>query len=66
MVKPWILVSPASQGIGLQIARRLLKTTDLPIVATARRDIEGTRNHVLSGLGDEKQRLDVLKLDLNG
>jgi len=66
MAKPWILVSPASRGIGLQLARRLLKTTDLPIVATARKDLEGINEEILDGLGVEKQRLEVLKLDMTG
>ncbi len=66
MAKPWILVSPASRGIGLQLARRLLKTTDLPVVATARKDLEGINEEILGGLGVEKQRLEVLKLDMTG
>jgi len=66
MSKPWLLVSPASRGIGLQLARRLLKTTDLPVVATARRDLETLNKQILDGLNVDKQRLEVLKLDVTG
>lgn len=66
MVQPWLLVSPASRGIGLQLARRLLKTTDLPVIATARKDIEGTNKRILDGLDVDNKRLEVLKLDVTG
>lgn len=66
MVQPWLLVSPASQGIGLQLARKLLKTTDLPVIATARRDIEGTNKKILDGLDVDNKRLEVLELDVTG
>ena len=33
---PWILVTPSSRGIGLQLARRLLRQTALPVVVTSR------------------------------
>jgi NAD(P)-dependent dehydrogenase (short-subunit alcohol dehydrogenase family) len=36
MSKPWILVSPSSRGIGHAVTARLLGTTKLPILATAR------------------------------
>lgn len=66
MSKPWLLVSPASRGIGLQLARRLLKTTDLPVIATARKELESTSEQILDGLDVDKQRLEVLKLDVTG
>ncbi len=66
MSKPWLLVSPASRGIGLQLARRLLKTTNLPVVATARKDVEDTNTQILEGLDVDKKRLEVLKLDVTG
>lgn len=66
MSKPWLLVSPASRGIGLQLARRLLKTTDLPVIATARKDVKMTNEQILNGLDVDKQRLEVLKLDVTG
>ncbi|KAL8933284.1 MAG: hypothetical protein Q9211_005860, partial [Gyalolechia sp. 1 TL-2023] len=61
---PWILATPASRGIGLQLARRLLNTTDLPIVATARKDIDDTREKILEGLDVDPNRLSVLELDV--
>ena len=66
MSKPWLLVSPASQGIGLQLARRLLIKTDLPIIATARKDVKITHEQILDGLDVDGERLEVLKLDVTG
>ncbi|CAF9919478.1 hypothetical protein IMSHALPRED_004633 [Imshaugia aleurites] len=64
MTKPWLLVSPASRGIGLQLARRLLKTTDLPVIATARNDVKANSEQILDGLDVDERRLEVLKLDV--
>lgn len=64
MVKPWLFVSPASRGIGLHLARRLLKTTDLPIIATARKDPDGVNRQILQGLEVDSKRLEVLTLDV--
>ena len=66
MAIPWIFTCPASQGIGLQLTRRLLATTKLPVVATARSDIEGARHRILEGLDVDKQRLQVLRVDVTG
>ena len=66
MSKPWALVTPASQGIGLQLVRHLLKTTDVPVIATARSDLDVTRDHILDGLDIDKERLKVLQLDVTG
>ena len=66
MVQPWSLVTPASRGIGLQLARRLLKTTSLPVVATARRNLDETKEKILDGLDVDEGRLDVLELDVKG
>lgn len=65
-LKPWLLATPASRGIGLQLARRLLDTTDLPVVATARKDLESTKTQILHGLDVDPSRLSVLKLDVTG
>ena len=66
MSQPWLLVAPASRGIGLQIAKRLLKTTELPVIATARGDLGAVKEDILRDTGVDKQRLEVLKLDVTG
>ncbi|KAK4634533.1 hypothetical protein CLAFUW4_00729 [Fulvia fulva] len=64
-MQPWALVSPASRGIGLELSRRLLQTTNVPVVATARRNLDQARENILSGLRDVKEdRLHVVKLDV--
>ncbi len=66
-MQPWALVTPASRGIGMELARRLLLTTNVPVVATARGDPDQTKENLLSGLRDVKEnRLHVLKLDVLG
>ncbi|KAI2605047.1 NAD(P)-binding protein [Hypoxylon fragiforme] len=50
MSKPWILVSPASRGIGHALTRHLLRTTTAPILATARTDLPGVRASLLDSL----------------
>lgn len=63
---PWVLVSPASRGIGLNLASRLLRTTKLPLIATARKDLDKAREEILSGAGQnvDESRLEVLQLDM--
>jgi hypothetical protein len=63
---PWVLVSPASRGIGLALARHILRATKAPLVATARSDLEGTKSMILEGLEAERNRLDVLEVDFLG
>ena len=66
-MQPWALVTPASRGIGLELARRLLQTTNVPVVATAREDLDQTKENVLTGLEDVKEdRLSVLRIDVLG
>jgi NAD(P)-dependent dehydrogenase (short-subunit alcohol dehydrogenase family) len=66
-MQPWALVTPASRGIGLELARRLLQTTNVPVVATARKDLDQAKESVLQGLKDVKEdRLNVLKVDVLG
>ena len=66
-MQPWALVTPASRGIGLELTRRLLTTTNIPVVATARKDLDQTKENVLSGLRNVKEdRLRVLKVDVLG
>ena len=66
MAQPWILTSPASRGIGLHLTRCLLKTTTLPIIATARTDLAGTKARLLDGLDVDASRLEVLEVDVTG
>lgn len=64
-MQPWALVSPASRGIGLELARRLLQTTSIPVVATARSNLDQAEEALLSGLSDvSEDRLHVLQLDV--
>ena len=66
-MQPWALVTPASRGIGLELARRLLQATQVPVIATARKDLDQTKEHLLRGLVNVKEeRLHVLKLDVLG
>ena len=66
MSKPWLLVSPSSRGIGLALARRLLKVTNLPLIATARYDVTSIREQIVDGLDVDTRRLEVLRLDVTG
>ncbi|OTA93400.1 hypothetical protein M434DRAFT_395666 [Hypoxylon sp. CO27-5] len=50
MSKPWILVSPASRGIGHALTRHLLRSTTAPVLATARSDLSGVRASILGSL----------------
>ncbi|KAF2116916.1 hypothetical protein BDV96DRAFT_612036 [Lophiotrema nucula] len=61
---PWALVSPASRGIGFALARRILETTNVPVVATARKDPEKLRDKLRNGLDISEERLRVLKVDV--
>ncbi|KAL8387237.1 hypothetical protein RB595_010057 [Gaeumannomyces hyphopodioides] len=50
MSKPWALVVPSSRGIGHHLTRRLLQRTGIPVLATCRRDPEGTKAALLRDL----------------
>lgn len=66
-MNPWALVTPANRGIGLQLARRILQTTSIPVVATARKDLDRTKEQLCQGLPDDVEgRLSVLQLDVLG
>jgi NAD(P)-dependent dehydrogenase (short-subunit alcohol dehydrogenase family) len=68
MLQPWAFVSPASRGIGFELARRLLATTDVPVVMTARKNLDKVREEILSAAGKDvkEDRLHVLELDVLG
>ncbi|KAF2499564.1 NAD(P)-binding protein [Lophium mytilinum] len=64
-MRPWSLVSPASRGIGFALARHLLGTSNAPLVATTRTDLDKTKEELLAGLdGVDEGRLTVLKVDV--
>ena len=66
-MQPWALVTPASRGIGLELAKRILQTTSIPVIATARKDLDQTKETVLSSLKEVKEdRLSVVNLDFLG
>ena len=66
-MQPWCLVCPASRGIGFELARLLLQRTNVPVVATARRDVEQVKQSILDGIGGNTgDRLNVLELDVTG
>lgn len=50
MSRPWVLITPASRGIGYALTRHLLRTTSLPILATARRDPAALKARLLQDL----------------
>lgn len=61
------LVTPASRGLGFAFAQQLLTKTDLPVVATARRNCADVRDKILSSKGipqNPEQRLRVLEVDV--
>jgi NAD(P)-dependent dehydrogenase (short-subunit alcohol dehydrogenase family) len=64
--KPWILVSPSSRGIGFALSRHLLRTTQAPIVATARTNPDEVRSAILHDLPTkiDPARLTVTKVDV--
>ncbi|KAL8755221.1 MAG: hypothetical protein Q9184_004865 [Pyrenodesmia sp. 2 TL-2023] len=64
-LRPWLLTTPASRGIGLHLARRLLTTTDLPVVATARKSVDEAKAAILDGLENvDPDRLSVFEVDV--
>lgn len=61
----WSLVCPASRGIGFQLTRHLLRTTKIPVIATARKDVTGVKKSILEDLPDvDPKRLEVLEVDV--
>jgi NAD(P)-dependent dehydrogenase (short-subunit alcohol dehydrogenase family) len=63
----WSLICPANRGIGFHLTRHLLQTTNIPVVATTRKDVEGVKRSILDDLPDvDRDRLTVLELDVTG
>jgi len=66
---PWLMVSPSSRGIGLNITHHLLRSTTAPIFATTRsQDLEEAKKSILKdapdGGKDYEKRLHVARLDV--
>ncbi|KDQ16460.1 hypothetical protein BOTBODRAFT_129835 [Botryobasidium botryosum FD-172 SS1] len=63
---PFILTCPASRGITFELTRQLLRTANLPIVATARKNLKEAKCRLLDGLEvkSHEERLQVLELDV--
>ncbi|KAH6888114.1 hypothetical protein B0T10DRAFT_489563 [Thelonectria olida] len=73
MSSPWIFISPSTRGIGFALTRHLLKTTSLPVLATARphHDPSDVKTSLLQGLATPnisddalRERLSVLHVDV--
>lgn len=63
------LVTPASRGLGFAFAQQLLAQTQLPVVATARKNCNETRERLLSSKGipsDAESRLRLVEVDVTG
>ena len=43
-----------------------MQTTSAPVIATARKDLDKTKEDLLDGLNVDENRLSVLKLDVLG
>ncbi|KAL4797290.1 short-chain dehydrogenase/reductase [Aspergillus venezuelensis] len=63
------IVTPASRGLGFAFAQQLLKHTNLPIVASARKDCDGVQSRLLESLKSDdatsaEERLTVYEVDV--
>lgn len=65
MSRPWILITPASRGIGHALTRHLLRNTTAPILATARTNLPAVKSSLLADLSPEAaSRLQLVPLDV--
>lgn len=68
MTSPWIFICPSSRGIGHALTRRLLQTTSLPVLATARRHTSEVKASILDGIdkndSNAESRLNVVECDV--
>lgn len=63
------LVTPASRGLGFAFAQQLLTRTELPVIATARKNCDELKERLLASKGmpkDAEQRLRILQVDVTG
>ena len=67
MTSGFCLVTPASRGLGFAFTRHLLAHSDLPVVATARRNCDQVQDQLLQGVKNkDKERLRVFQVDVTG
>ena len=62
----WAFIAPSSRGIGYQLTRHLLQNTNIPVIATSRKDVVGVKKSILQDLDVDKDRLTVLEVDVTG
>jgi NAD(P)-dependent dehydrogenase (short-subunit alcohol dehydrogenase family) len=65
----FVLVTPASRGLGFAFAQQLLTRTELPVIATARNNCNEIKEKLLSSEGvpkNSEKRLRVLEVDVTG
>jgi len=62
----WSLVAPSSRGIGFHLTRHLLQTTNIPVIATSRKDVTGVKKSILQDIEVDGNRLTVLEVDVTG
>jgi NAD(P)-dependent dehydrogenase (short-subunit alcohol dehydrogenase family) len=63
------LVTPASRGLGFAFAQQLLTRTELPVIATARKNCDELQQRLLSSESmpkDAEERLRILQVDVTG
>ena len=60
----WSFVAPSSRGIGFHLTRHLLQTTNIPVIATSRKDVSGVKKSILQDLDVDNDRLTVLEVDV--
>lgn len=63
------IITPASRGIGFAFAQQLLSRTQLPVVATARKNCDELRDRLLSSKGlpsNAEKRLKLFQVDVKG
>ncbi|KAL4956949.1 short-chain dehydrogenase/reductase [Aspergillus filifer] len=63
------IVAPASRGLGFAFAQQLLKHTNLPIIASARKDCDGVRSRLLDSVRNDgatsaEKRLTVYEVEV--
>ncbi|EKV15577.1 hypothetical protein PDIG_10260 [Penicillium digitatum PHI26] len=63
------LVTPASRGLGFAFVQQLLTRTELPVIATARKNCDELQEQLLLSKGmpkDAEQRLCIFQVDVTG